>query len=117
VVAIIAGLLIFWIQGAPTISPVTFLNAFSQVLVVSTPEVLVCWAAVGSAVETLLYSHGRLLAILGAALVTSILFGVYHFAHSPPFNEPGSVALLTPVGRDEHCLLSIAQRLRDDSLP
>jgi hypothetical protein len=74
------------------------LNAFSQVLVVSTAEVLVCWAATGSVVETLLRSHGRLPAIVGAAMVSSILFGVYHFAHSPPFNEPGTVALLTLVG-------------------
>jgi hypothetical protein len=61
-------------SGSTYDQPGDILERISQVLVVSTAEVLVCGAAVGSAVEALLYSHGRLPAILGAALVTSILF-------------------------------------------
>jgi hypothetical protein len=33
-----------------------------------------------------------------AAIVASILFGVYHFAHSPPFNTVGTVVLLNVIG-------------------
>ncbi len=33
-----------------------------------------------------------------AAVIASVLFGVYHFAHSPPFNTAGSVVLLTVIG-------------------
>jgi hypothetical protein len=32
------------------------------------------------------------------AIVVSILFGVYHFAHSVPFNTAGYVALLGAIG-------------------
>lgn len=30
--------------------------------------------------------------------MASVLFGVYHFAHSAPFNEPGMVLFLTGIG-------------------
>ncbi len=96
-----AGILGFglcWIQGAPTTDPMVLSNAFAQVLVVSAAEVVVCWTAIGSTVEAALLPYGRARAILGAATVSSILFGVYHFAHSPPFNNPAMVALLTIVG-------------------
>ncbi len=33
-----------------------------------------------------------------AAVVSSVAFGVYHFAHSPPFNAVGWVLLLTVIG-------------------
>lgn len=33
-----------------------------------------------------------------AAIVASVLFGVYHFAHSPPFNTVDLVVLLTAIG-------------------
>jgi hypothetical protein len=36
--------------------------------------------------------------VVGAALVASVLFGLYHFAHSAPFNTVEMVALLTVVG-------------------
>ena len=35
---------------------------------------------------------------LPAAIAASVLFGLYHFAHSTPFNMIGMVALLTGVG-------------------
>jgi len=75
-------------------------NAFAQVLVVSVAEVMVCWAVVGSAVEATLRARGwrRLRGTLGAAAAASVLFGVYHYAHSPPFDSHAMVALLMAVG-------------------
>jgi hypothetical protein len=35
---------------------------------------------------------------IGAALLASLLFGVYHIAHSPPFNSFGMIVLLSAVG-------------------
>jgi membrane protease YdiL (CAAX protease family) len=37
-------------------------------------------------------------AYTGTALIASGLFGVYHLAHSPPFNTLDMVLLLTAVG-------------------
>ena len=92
------GFGLYGIQGAPTTTgPMVLSNAFAQVLVVSAAEVVVCWTAIGSTVEAALLPYGRARAILGAVAVSSILFGVYHFAHSPPVNNPMMVALLTIV--------------------
>jgi hypothetical protein len=79
-------------------SAIVLLNVSAQVLVVSMAEVIVCWALVASTVETRLEAHGRLIAGTGAALAASTLFGLYHLAHSPPFNQPAMIALLTVVG-------------------
>jgi hypothetical protein len=38
------------------------------------------------------------LAVATAAIMAAVLFGIYHFAHSPPFNTWSMVALLTAVG-------------------
>ena len=56
-----------------------------------------CWALVGAAVESWLRPHMRF-AWLPAGMAASVLFGLYHFAHSTPFNTIGMVALLTGVG-------------------
>jgi hypothetical protein len=85
-------------QEPPTFDPVILANAFAQVLVVSVAEVVVCWALVGTATESLLWGRGRWVSVVGAALVASLVFGVYHFAHSPPFNTPGFVLFLTGIG-------------------
>jgi hypothetical protein len=92
------GLALYMLQGAPSLEPVVLLNAFSQVLVVSAAEVVVCWAVVGATVEALLKPLGRVVSIVGAAFAASVLFGLYHFAHSAPFNTLGMVALLSVVG-------------------
>lgn len=101
-IAIPAGLLLggtlYILQGGPTEHPALLLNAFAQVLVVSVAEVLVCWAVVGATLEAVLRPYGRLPALLAATMAASVVFGLYHFAHSPPFNMPGMVALLTAVG-------------------
>lgn len=98
IIALVSGFTIYWVQGAPSLDVVVLLNAFSQVLVVSIAEVVVCWAVLGSAVEALLKPHGRAVSVIGATVVASVLFGIYHFAHSAPFNTVGMVALLTVVG-------------------
>ena len=92
------GVAAYLLQGAPSLDPMVLTNAFSQVLVVSAAEVVVCWATVGAAVEAVLRSRNRAVSLIGAALVASVLFGLYHFAHSAPFNTIGMVALLTAVG-------------------
>jgi hypothetical protein len=100
--SIVAGALLgfglYVAQGAPTLDVSVIANAYAQVWVVSVAEVLVCWAVVGATVETLLRNRGRLIAALAGAATASLLFGVYHFAHSAPFNTFGMVALLTVVG-------------------
>lgn len=91
------GLALYVGLGAPTAHPAVFVNAYAQVLVVSMAEVLVCWAVVAG---TLCQSTGlaNRLAIPLAAIVASVLFGLYHFAHSPPFNTVAIVVFLTGIG-------------------
>ena len=36
--------------------------------------------------------------VFGAFAAASVLFGLYHVAHSAPFNTPGMIVLLTGVG-------------------
>jgi hypothetical protein len=98
VVGVVLGFVIYAIQGALSFNPVVILNAYAQVLVVSVAEVLVCWAVVGSVSESLLQDRGRWVSAILAAVISSVLFGVYHFAHSPPFNTVGFVVLLTVIG-------------------
>ena len=65
----------------------------------SIAEVLVCWAVVGSVAESLLRNgRGRWMSVILAASIASVLFGVYHFAHSPPFNAVGTVVFLSVIG-------------------
>jgi len=97
-VALVLGFTLYAVQGPPTWNPVVILNAFAQVLTVSAAEILVCWVVAGSVLTALLQTQGRVIAMAVAALVSSMLFGVYHFAHSPPFNTAGLVLLLTGVG-------------------
>lgn len=92
------GFLFYAIQMPPTLDPIVLTNAFAQVLVVSVAEVLVCWAVVGSISESLLRGIGKWASLVVAAIVASSLFGVYHLAHSPPFNTAGLVLFLTAIG-------------------
>lgn len=100
---IFAGLLgigLYVFQQPPTADPIVVLNVFAQVLPVSIAELVVCWALVGGSVAALLRHHRLNPALAdGIALVISaVLFGVYHFAHSPPFNTAEMVGILTIVG-------------------
>jgi membrane protease YdiL (CAAX protease family) len=98
VLGVVLGAGLFALQGVPTWDPVILINAFAQVFVVSAAEVLVCWVVVGNVARELLHRRTRTFAPIVGAAVASVLFGVYHFAHSPPFNTWGMVALLTIVG-------------------
>lgn len=97
-VALVLGFGLYAVQGPPTWNPIVILNAFAQVLTVSVAEILVCWVVVGSVVEALLHDKGRVIAMGAAIGVASVLFGLYHFAHSPPFDTWGMVGLLMGVG-------------------
>ncbi|WP_159593819.1 CPBP family glutamic-type intramembrane protease [Chelativorans xinjiangense] len=97
VVGIALGLALYFVQGAPSTNPMVILNAYAQVFVVSVAEVLVCWALVGGVLQGA-FGGSRWTSAAVAAVIASVLFGIYHFAHSPPFDTIGMVALLTAVG-------------------
>jgi hypothetical protein len=92
------GLAFYAASGAPTSDPIIIVNAFAQVLVVSAAEILVCWAVVAAVFEAALRDSNRWVAIVVGAVAGSVLFGLYHFAHSAPFNTWGMVAFLSVVG-------------------
>lgn len=100
-VAIIASaaggsLTLFILQNPRTTEPIVVFNAFMQVLPVSIAEVIVCWALIGSSFESLATKNnkGRIISVLVGAIAASVLFGVYHYAHSPPFNQTSIVLFL-----------------------
>lgn len=97
-VGLLLGLVSYRLAGAPLRDPVVLLNGFAQVLPVSAAEVLVCWAVVGGAVEATLHARPAALRVAGAILASSLLFGLYHYAHSPPFNTFAMVIFLMTVG-------------------
>jgi hypothetical protein len=93
--AVLAGLFLI-AQDLPTSDPVVLANASAQVLVVSIAEVVVCWALVGAVLRNAL---GPGVIVAGTAIAfAAFVFGVYHFAHSAPFNTPPMVLLLSGVG-------------------
>ncbi len=96
----VLGLALYVGQQPPSTDPVVVLNAFAQVLPVSVAEIVVCWVVVGGSVLALLRARGvnEYLSTAVAIVVSSVLFGVYHLAHSPPFDTPEMVLLLTGVG-------------------
>ena len=70
-------------------------NVFMQALPVSIAEVMVCWALIGSSFESLgRRRFGKVASIVLGAVTASVLFGIYHYAHSPPFNETTTVLFL-----------------------
>jgi hypothetical protein len=90
------GAIVLAVQGLPTWHPTVVVNAFCQILVVSIAEVLVCWGVLGAVVRNVL--GGGLLSAVTAIVVSAVAFGIYHFAHSTPFNALRMVLLLTGVG-------------------
>ncbi|WP_436924884.1 hypothetical protein [Halosimplex amylolyticum] len=96
----ILGLGLYVLQQPATTDPVVVTNVFAQVLPVSIAEVVVCYVVVGGSIAALLRDRGvhRSLTIGSALVVSTVLFGIYHFAHSPPFNTVEMVGLLTVVG-------------------
>jgi ABC-type uncharacterized transport system permease subunit len=58
---------------------------------------MVCWALIGSSFESVTKNQnkeGAVSSILIGAVTASVLFGVYHYAHSPPFNQTSIVLFL-----------------------
>ena len=94
----LAGYALFAQSQSEPAHPLVVLNSFAQVWVVSVAEILVCWGLAGSAVFVALRRWSRWGAYAAAAAAGSILFGVYHFAHSAPFNEVRMVVFLTGIG-------------------
>lgn len=92
------GLAAYLLQGAPSLDPLVVLNGFSQTLPISIAELLVCWAVVVPTVEGLLRRRGRWLRFGAAAVAAAFLFGIYHIAHSPPFNSLTIILLLSAIG-------------------
>jgi hypothetical protein len=94
IIAGIIGFVLFVVQHPVTLDPVVALNIFAQTLPASIAEVVVCWSAIGTTFESVARNKGRIVSIIFGAAIATILFGIYHFAHSPPFNEPGTVLFL-----------------------
>lgn len=92
------GSVFYMVQGEAGIDPIILVNAFAQVFVVSTAEVLVCWSAIGSAIVRAARDLGVVAALVIASVVSSLLFGLSHFAHSPPFDQLSTVLFLSIVG-------------------
>jgi hypothetical protein len=98
IIATIIGVSFLFIQRPPSWNPIILLNGFAQTLVVSIAEVLVCWVVMGVSIASLHIFEKKRLSITLGLVASAIAFGVYHFAHSPPFNTLRMVALLTIVG-------------------
>jgi hypothetical protein len=111
------GLGLFLLMRPPSTDPLVLFNGFAQTLPTSIAEVLVCWVIVGGSVEASARQKGQVMAILLALVVADVLFGVYHYAHSAPFNQlntvlflmlPGLVtSLVYFVGRDVYATILI----------
>lgn len=97
VLAGVIGLILFIIQNPPSLNPILIMNVFAQVLTVSVAEVVICWAVIGAGFESLTRSRGKIISLLAGIFIASISFGIYHFAHSPPFNQINMVLLLTII--------------------
>jgi hypothetical protein len=96
--AALAGYALFRLAHASPVEPTVLLNVFAQVWVVSAAEVMVCWALVAGTLSVLLRGRGRWAAALVPAAAASLLFALYHFAHSPPFNEVRTIVFLAAIG-------------------
>lgn len=92
------GYTMFAASQSEPVHPLVVLNAFAQVWVVSVAEIVVCWGLVGATLFVALRGWSRGGAYAIASLAASVLFGLYHFAHSPPFNELRMVLFLTGIG-------------------
>jgi hypothetical protein len=95
VIAGVVGFVLFIVQNPPSLNPVVIMNIYAQVLTVSVAEVVVCWAVIGASFESLARNKGKVISLLVGILAASFSFGIYHFAHSPPFNQVNMVLLLT----------------------
>lgn len=99
VVAGTVGFLLFAIQGPASLNPIVISNVFSQTLPTSIAEVVVCWAVIGASMESFSKNKlGKKLSVIVGIIISTVLFGVYHFAHSEPFNQVNMVMILMLPG-------------------
>jgi len=96
-VGLAGGILLLLLKRLPTASPTVLLNVFCQVLPVSIAEVLICWSVAGGMIQSVI-GAGTRIASVAAFLGSAVAFGVYHFAHSPPFNTRRMVGSLILAG-------------------
>jgi hypothetical protein len=96
-VGLAAGAAVYELQSPPSRTLAVLVNGFAQVLPVSAAEVLVCWV-LPSTVAAMSRFANPAVARLVAVVPGSVLFGLYHIAHSPPFNSPSMILFLTAVG-------------------
>jgi membrane protease YdiL (CAAX protease family) len=89
---------LFLLQSLPSTDPLVLFNGFAQVLPVSIAEVVVCWAVIGGSFEAWAQSKGKVTGIIGGIVAANFLFGLYHFAHSAPFNQVWMVFFLMIPG-------------------
>jgi hypothetical protein len=97
-IATIIGVIFLFIQRPPSWNPIILMNGFAQTFVVSIAEVLVCWAVLGASIASLCIFENKIASITLGLVASAVAFGIYHFAHSPPFNTLRMVVLLTIVG-------------------
>jgi hypothetical protein len=106
VIAGLIGFALFVIQKPASLNAIVILNVFSQTLPGSIAELVICWAVVGTAFESLTRrknknnnnNKSKITPIIMGAAVAIVLFGLYHFAHSPPFNQPNMVLFIMYPG-------------------
>ncbi len=92
------GLLLHFLQNPPARTFVVLLNGFFRALPIAVAEILICWALIGSYAEAMFHRLGLPLPTVLAGLVAALLFGVYHIAHSPPFNSVRMIQQLSLIG-------------------
>jgi hypothetical protein len=91
VLAGLGGIGLFVAQNPYVADPLTLVNAFAYILPIAIAEVLVCWAALGTSLESLTHSQGRVFSTLTGILGANLFFSLYHFARSSPYNQPEMV--------------------------
>jgi hypothetical protein len=102
---------IFVVQKPVTLRPVVVLNVFAQVLPISITEVVVCWAVIGTSFEVLSKKGGKIVSLIIGIVVADVLFGIYHFAHSAPFNQVNMVLFLMVPGLGTSLVYFLARDL------
>ena len=98
IIGFILGLIFFLAQNPASLDPIILLNLYAQVFTGTVAEIAVCWVVIGASFEGFTRKHGRVVSIIVGIIVASILFGVYHIGHSPPFNQPMTIAFLSLIG-------------------
>lgn len=95
----VLGFSAYMLQSPPDVPAMVAVNAYAQVLGVTVAEVVVCWGVLGIFLREYLRRWlTPFWASLPAMVVSAGAFGLYHFAHSPPFDTWAMVGKLALVG-------------------